>query len=329
MFNPRAADRPALGVEAINPAAILSAADEHAAIRQFENGERAEFRAARRKARCKRLQRERIDDGREFACASQRLNRRYATLRRDKQRIRRRCRQRSRWRRVVHRGLHHGQFTQVDLRAVVRSGDSRWRAFLIARVVGRNRQELIGVTRASLIDAARIGRLLEPNLVVAAIFGDVHGDMAHAGTAGVVLRDPVRFVVIARWQTIDSQRRCRCRGIECLRDRRRVNRSLGIKENASGCDDRRARDRIELRRDGVTYAPFRTGGEQTFGAVLHHFASFRIDRLQQPRRNGGLRVDTHRDAQDEALRRDEVKVALEGRAARRNVNVDVADLQIA
>ncbi len=49
----------------------------------------------------------------------------------------------------------------------------------------------------AFIDAALVRRLLEPDPEIAAVFSDIHRDVLDSRSAGIVLRVPTYFVVVA------------------------------------------------------------------------------------------------------------------------------------
>ena len=60
-----------------------------------------------------------------------------------------------------------------------------------------------------------------------------------------------------------------------------------------------------------------------------HLAGRRVDRLQQPGDRAGLDIDPRADAEDEPLGLGEVEVALERADRIGDVDLDVADLEVA
>ena len=101
---------------------------------------------------------------------------------------------------------------QIDARSVAghRAG-RRCRLLLIARVVGRQAQELVGVPGAAHVHQAAAGlrQLVLPDDVIAAVGRDIQRDVVEAGAAGIVDRAPGHVVVVRRADLRRGQRRRR------------------------------------------------------------------------------------------------------------------------
>ena len=175
-----------------------------------------------------------------------------------------------------------------------------------------------------------------PDLEVATISGDI--DRHETNAAGIALRVPLHVeggctlhVVAQRGDGDGGDGRF---GVQRHGDRRAVDRRRVVEQDARlRADLRVARgagrgrhgkaDEAALRR-----ALARDWCEQRVCHVLHHFAGVGIDRLDQPGGDAGGFIDARADAQDVALGRGEIEIALEVSAVGGHVDIDVADLQI-
>ena len=281
------------------------------------------------------LSRERTDHFAEFGQLGERGQRRDVRLCRREQRIGRGTDWTSWWRDVLAGFAKARQTAQVDARTVIRQQQIGGWFFLVAGVVGGQREEFILVAGLALIDGRGIGGLALPDLEVAIVGGDIHRGMAQAGAQGFIGHLPTHFIVAAaRLQLRGGQRGDRRLGIQGLHQLFGVLRRKGVEQHARLRRNGRAGGQFVLRLDAV--AELADAGarrvvrrQQAAGSVLHHFAGFRVDRLEHPGSGRTLRIDTGGDAQDEALGVDEIEIALEQRAVGRDVHCDIAQLDIA
>ena len=122
--------------------------------------------------------------------------------------------------------------------------------------------------------------------------------------------------------------------IEFLTDGVAVNRRRIVKEDASlRCDDCSGLGQIQSF-DGVAHkttfglrilrGAYNTWHEQTTRGIMQNFTRVRVNRLQQPGGNTGLRIYTSADAQNKTFASRKVKVALEVDFILWNMDVYVA-----
>src|SRR5262249_31478906 len=152
--------------------------------------------------------------------------------------------------------------------------------------------------------------------------------------ADVVLYAELEVVIARARQTRHGQRRGRRLAVHVVDQRRRILGRGVVHEDARRRGEGRAGRRVLDRLDGVgdKAGPLTLGGgrlQQAAGRVAQHLARQRIDRLNQPAGDVALQIDAGADAQDKAVAADEVEIALEETAARRDVDVDIADLDVA
>ena len=213
----------------------------------------------------------------------------------------------------------------------------------VAGGVGGHGQEFIVVARRAneLGLALRAGHLLFPDAEIAAVVGHVNGDVLDA--AGVVGGLPGHGVgghgaaaggAGAGAGAGDGERGAGRHGVQRVRDARAVNRRRVVKKHArGGLQCGAGLGQIE-RAHGVAHktgAGFAAavGQEQAAGGVVQHLAGVGVDGLDQPGGHAADGVHARAHAQHEALVAGEIKVALEHGLAGGQVDVDVADLEVA
>ena len=221
--------------------------------------------------------------------------------------------------------------------AVVRQhGVGHRRGLAVAGVVGRCGQEFIALAghAAEHRRAFAAQHLALPDAEVAAVLGDIDGHVFRA--AGVVGGLPADAVLGCAGRSAvgrDGQGRLRRDGIERGTDGGALNRRCGVEQHTRAGIDRRTAD-------GHIGRPHAVGDKAAGGLamavrqhqaalrVVQHFAGVGVDGLDQPGGDAGLGVDAGADPQHKALGAGEVEVALEDCLPSRQMDVDVANLQV-
>ena len=326
---------PAVVGNAVEPAPVRAAAGDHGAIGKFKHGQRPDPAMAVNEVGGKGLRREGPLDLGEFRQFRQRRRGRDLFLGLDEQGVGGRGHG-SRWGWQILGGLAEArQAAQVGCGAVVWRLHAARGLLAVTRVVGSQGQEFVAVAGPAGIDAKSVGGLAQPDLEVATVLGHVDRYMGHAGAAIFVDRRPAHLVVgPARMHWRGAERCNRGAGVQGLREllgflgRNGVETYHGLGRNQrAGRQIVPGLDRVSELSD--TAAIGGIGQQQAACGVLHHFAGLRVDGLQHPGSGVGAWVDTSGNAQDEALGVAQVEVALEQRAAGRDVDRDVAELDVA
>ena len=334
-FDERGQRAPAVVRDAVQPAAVRAAAGDDRTIGKFEYRQRADAGVAVDEVGRVGLAGKGPLDQRELGQLGQRRRRRDLLLGYQEQGVGRRCRGWLRRRQILRRIAKAGQIAQVGAGAVILRLDAAGRLLAVAGAVGCERQELVAMPGLTSVDAEVFGRLAQPDLEVAAVFGHVDGGVGHARAAVFVDRFPAHLVVgRSRRDARGSQRRHRRSGVQGLRERARLLRRDRIEAHHGAGADLGARRQIGLGLHAVAEltdaaAVAGIGQQQAARRILQHLAGVGIDRLQDPGRGVRARVYAGRDAQHEALGIAQVEVALEQRASGRDVDRHVAQLDVA
>ena len=210
--------------------------------------------------------------------------------------------------------------------------------FAVAGVVGRHSQELVALAGHAGEERSALGArdLPLPDLEIAAVLGDIDGDVPDA--AGLVDRLPGQLEarVALRVAALggDGQRRDRHIGIQAVDDRGAGDRRQGVEADAGGRRDDRARGGLAACADGVADESSRglavdSGRQQAALRIVQDLAGGGVDRLQQPGGDAALGIDAGAHPQHIALGGGEIEVALEDRPVGGDVDVDVAELDLA
>ena len=317
-------------------------------IGKLDHGERADVGVAVRVAVGETAQRERRQHAGEVALphrrdlAGQRMRRLFehrvggiAAIGRGQRQLRR----------LRHR-LDDAQAVEHGLAAAVvrQYGVGDRRRLAVAGAVGGDGEELIGAAGGAGEHRLRLlgADLAQPDLEVAAILRNVHGDVLDAarivGCIPLHVEAGRTLGVVA--QGGHRERGDRRIGIERIADDAAVDRRRVVEEHARLGGDGGARNRQVGTLHGVAdEAALQVCGarlhrigrrrEQAVHAVTNHIARIRVDGLQQPGRDARLRIHARAHAQDEALAAAEIEIALEVGLVRGDVDVDVAQFQIA
>ena len=190
-----------------------AAADEEAAVGRLGDRHRPEDAVALVEAGGERLGLERLEHRHELGRVARRRRVGHALLRLREQRVGRGLDRRRRRDAEVgrRRAGNRRQRAQVDRRRVLRHVGPGRRQLVVAGHVGGQRQERVGVPGLALVDhrAGRLRHLVLPDLVGAAVLGDVQRHVLDARAARVVGAVPLHLVVGARADLRDRQLRRR------------------------------------------------------------------------------------------------------------------------
>ena len=320
--------------EAPEAVAARAAADQHPlAVGREREPQRADAGPRGRDVAREGAGREGLEDRGERRRGGARLRRRHAEQRLLEERIRRRVGRDPRvgQRLVLGLGLG-GERPEVDGGVVGGQVDALGRELDVARVVARPHKEGVGIALAAPIDGRGVGGAALPGLVGAAVDGDVGRVVLDARADAVVGAEPLdRIGVLTEvGHGPGGDRRNAVGGVD---DGIRVERGVGAVEDAGRCLDLGAGRGARLGLDRVADDPMLgevgIGEEQPEARVAHLEARQRVDGGEQPQGGAGDDVDAGGDPQDDAALVDQVEVADEGAPILGDVDVDVAQPNVA
>ena len=336
----------ALFGEAQDLVALSPGAGQHAAVEQLDHGERADVGLAGRKAAGKAAQLQGCEhglqvgpqatQGRSDDEAGQALRRLGEEIALDVAAARGGGGQLCRGVECV--GHAQGELGVAAAAVVGQHGVADAGGLAVASVVGGHGQEPVALAGHAGEECGALGAggLLLPDLEVATVFGDVDGDVLDA--AGVVKRRPVELeagvaacVVAAAGDGEGGERRV---GVQGVADRGAGNRRGGVEEDAGRGREHGAGGGERTGADGVADESTRglavgIGRQQAALRVAQHLAGVGVDGLDQPGGDVAFGINAGTDAQHISLGAREIEVALEDGLPVGDVDVDVAEFEVA